>query len=60
MNEAASTCEFAHAVSSSMEKGKQDLLSKHVHFIDVKYVDPKNKKRKKTRFYENNKIRKKT
>jgi len=32
LNEAASTCEFAHAVSSSMEKGKQDLLSKHVHF----------------------------
>jgi len=32
MNEAASTYEFAHAVSSSMEKGKQDLLSKHVHF----------------------------
>jgi len=26
--------EFVHAaiVSSSMEKGKQDLLSKHVHF----------------------------
>jgi len=28
--------------------------------IDVKYVDPKNKKRKKDVFYEKNKIRKKT
>jgi len=33
MDEAQSTCEFAHAASLSfMEKGKQDLLSKHVHF----------------------------
>jgi len=32
MNEAATTCEFAHAVSSSMVNGKHDLLSKHVHF----------------------------
>jgi len=40
MNEAASTSNFANAVSSSMEKGKKDLLLKHVHFTDTsdKYI----------------------
>jgi len=37
-----------------------DISSMIDCIIDVKYVDPKNKKRKKRVFYEKNKLRKKT